>query len=64
MTKKCYEKLILSLYMLFIFFLGCLVLYLVSSGLKNDLFPNHITIFIGVISIVFPIFYSCSYRDF
>ena len=57
MSKKCYEKLILSLYMLFIFFFGCLILYLLSNNVKNDLFPNHITIFIGVISIVFPILY-------
>ena len=43
--------------MLFIFFFGCLILYLLSNNVKNDLFPNHITIFIGVISIVFPILY-------
>ena len=57
MTKKCYEKLLLSLYMLLIFFGGCLVLYLVSSGLKNDLFSNDITISMGVIFIVFSILY-------
>ena len=51
------EKLLLSLYMLLIFFGGCLVLYLVSSGLKNDLFSNDITISIGVIFIVSPILY-------
>lgn len=50
-------KLLLSLYMLLIFFGGCLILYLVSSGLKNDLFSNDITISMGVIFIVFPILY-------
>ena len=57
MTKKCYEKLLLSLYMLFIFFCGCLILHLVSSNVKNDLFSNNITISFGVVSIVFPILY-------
>ena len=57
MTKKCYEKLLLSFDMLFIFFCGCVILCFVSSNVKNDLFSNHITIFMGIISIVFPILY-------